>query len=158
MAPEVPKPQNPNRPTRRKGKGDLRWETAPGGVAGKEFLLAFSPQAASFFFAGLPGPLPSFDGYLAFVPKEGLFLIYQTPSQKKESATAVSVFLLSPWVKALDYGFYDEKLSHWDFHPSVPPGASDEKPKLPTAVRITFEDDGYEAVRYIFLPLGTEGL
>ncbi len=138
--------------TKRKGKGDLRWETAPGGGLSNEFLLAFTPQNPSFFFSGLPGPLPTFDGYLAFVPKEGLFLIYQTPIQKKESSHSVSVFLLSASVKALDYAFYDDKLGTWSFDNKAPAEASEDKPKLPAAIRLVFEEAGHESTRYIYLP------
>ena len=152
---EAAKPMPVRTNTKRKGKGDLRWQTPPGGGE-KDFVLAFTPQVASLFFSGLPGPLPSFDGYLSFVQKEGLFLIYQTPADKKDSVSRVSVFLLSTYVKALDYAFYDEKLDRWTFSAALPPGASDEKPKLPSAVRLRFEDEGHVTERYIYLPVSTD--
>jgi hypothetical protein len=135
--------------TRRKGKGDLRWEAPPGIMA--DMTLAFKPQVNPIFFSALPGPTFDFDGYLCFIPKEGLFLAYQTSSTKKEDPNAVSIFLLSPWVSALEYGFFDAESGEWSFSAQPPSKADDANPLLPQALRLKLEWEGRDATRLIFL-------
>lgn len=147
--PEAAAPK-PAPKTRRKGTGDLRWETPPG-VMMKDFSLAFKPQINPIFFSALPGPTFDFDGYLVFVPKEGLFLIYQTATLKKRSPDEIEVFLLSPWVKNLEYGFYDSEKSIWTFAASAPSSATDAEPLLPQALRLEFSWQDRTLKRLIFL-------
>lgn len=139
--------------TKRKGKGDLRWEVPPGGGVGQDYVLAFMPQVISSFFERPEAPQLDFTGYLVFIPKKGLFLVYQTASDKKVNASKVNVYLLSDWVTDLTYAFYDEKLDRWLFKPEAPSQASDDKPELPIGIQLKFSDGSHEMERLVYLPI-----
>ena len=140
----------PKMQTKRKGLGDLRWEAPPGTMM-KDLTLAFKPQINPIFFSALPGPTFNFDGYLVLVPKEGLFLVYQTATIKQRSPTDIEVFLLSPWVTQLEYGFYDHEKEEWTFAALPPASATNDDPKLPQAIRLEFAWQDRSIKRLIFL-------
>lgn len=96
------------------------------------------------------GPLPVVTGYIYLIPKEGLFLLWQSDEQKKEEKMERT--LISPLVTKLSYDYYDQENNTWE-QSEKPLESSEGELRLPEVLTLTFQYHGQEEKLRANLPL-----
>ena len=58
---------------------------------------------------------------LSLIQNQGLYLIWQARSdQSTVEESTVQSYLLSPWVTAMKYGYYESETDTWDYVSRIP--------------------------------------
>lgn len=131
----------------------ISWQTIPG-------ESGLDTEALSFTLAGdLPilvdedqAYLPEVECWLVFKEGEGLLLRWRTEEMRSEDVDDLLTSVISPYVTALTYWYYDQEDDSWEESDEVET-ADEGGNRMPEFIALAYEyPDGQEAKRQILLP------
>lgn len=125
--------------------------------SGTQTLLTFVLPAGSRLFAWPARPLPEVVCSLEVVQGKGLYFLWHSRLEQKFGEDPPRAALVSPFVSAMTYDYFDPDLSRWTTEQSFkkdPNGAY----LTPQRIRLTFTYGKYSTVRVITLPQAVEGV
>lgn len=132
-----------------------KWAWLPEESQSRPPHLEFSLSGELPLLQGTPEANRSVRAQLHFSEESGLFLVWYYASRENSSQDfEIYQRKLSPWVKALEYAYYDEEMESWDIEDSPTRELGTSEYPLPDYILLTLldEDTGMENKLQILMP------
>lgn len=132
----------------------VEWARPPGWIDLDDPLLLFRQRETPALFVREGESLPNVNCYLYFERGEGLSILwYSDLEEDVEEAEDLFRTELSRYVTAVEYCYYDAEDEEWNIEDD-PMRSPDDRDAflLPQYLKLTFEYEGTEIVRNIYLP------
>ena len=118
--------------------------------------ITFVLPAGSRLFAWPDTPLPDVEVALGVIERAGLALSWQSRLEERFGEDTPRVAVVSPFVTALTYDYYDESFKRWKTETEITREASGAFVP-PGRLRITYQQGEYTAEHVVEVPVRGEG-
>ncbi len=122
-----------------------------------ENLVTFEFPAGNRIFAWPDRPLPEVVCSLQMRSHDGLYLLWQSRLEKGFGTDAPREMLLTPFVTALAYDYYDENFKRWTKETTLR-NDTNNQPMAPQRLRLTFTYAGMTRETIVPLPATPQGM
>lgn len=132
----------------------VEWKAPPGFARYRDPLLHFTLNEKPPLFSGAETPdLPEIRTFLHFDRDDGLSLLwYSRLQENSEDVDDLHRTELSPFVKELNYVYWDERMEQWEETDEPKRGDGEDQFLLPRFVKFVFEHEGVTKERFLAIP------
>ncbi len=130
------------------------WKQPPGFASYREPLLSFSLSRQPPLLVNLENaPALGVEAFLYFTQQEGLSLLWFSSLQESaEDEQDLRRTMLSPFVRAIQYVYWDERFERWEVEDQPREEPADTY-LLPRFLKLMFEHEGITEERLIAIPV-----
>lgn len=123
-----------------------------------DYVFTFQLPAGSRILPWSGGrPLPDVEAGLVCRESEGLILAWHSQNEERFDDAPPRELVLSPWVTALQFDYYDESFRSWRTERTLRHSASGTV-ESPSRLRLTFSYDGMKREAFVALPAHPGGI
>lgn len=140
----------------RSSEEPIQWQRPPGYGNFDDPLLGFKLNELPVLFNS-PEDLPALGGaqvYLHFDEENGLRMLWYSLLQEEvEAVEDMRSTMISPWLQALEYIYWDEDFEEWETLPEPKEGEGNDQWLLPRYLKLIFVFNDVQKVRTIAIPV-----
>ena len=138
----------------RRSDEPVGWAKPPGFAGYEDPMINFKLKDSPPLFVNTDNaPVIGIDTFLYFKKPEGLSLLWYSILQEEiEDESDLRRTAISPYVKAVNYIYWDERFERWEVEDEPQEGENDAF-ILPRFIKLIFEHDGVTKERTITIPV-----
>lgn len=138
----------------RRSEDPIGWAAPPGFASYRDPLINFKLKDKPALLVNTDNaPILGIDAFLYFEKNEGLSLLwYSTLQEEAEDENDLRRTVVSPYITALRYVYWDERFERWEEEEEPKKGEDDEF-LLPRFIKLTFEYQDETMERTITIPV-----